>query len=250
LIKFTHPILDINQARAQFPTFQYVQDENLIDCLIPFNSEIKFNMFIRDMNKNNRNPSNKKENLTVFMKGAPERILSRCSKILIQGVERDFDEDMKKEVDKANDAFGGLGERVLAFARCELDPAIFSKDPAYQFDIKNWKNWKDVKNRDPSIKGWFPMFNLTLVGLTALNDPPRIGVPRSVSLCKQAGIKVIMVTGDQPPTAAAIAHQVNIITNPKLEYNVLMKEEGLSHEEAWAKCKAIVIHGDLLAHKH
>jgi P-type E1-E2 ATPase len=40
------------------------------------------------------------------------------------------------------------------------------------------------------------MFNLTLVGLVALNDPPRIGVPRSVSLCKQAGIKVIMVTGD------------------------------------------------------
>ena len=94
------------------------------------------------------------------------------------------------------------------------------------------------------------MFNLTLVGLVALNDPPRIGVPRSVSLCKQAGIKVIMVTGDQPPTAAAIAHQVNIITNPKLEYNVMMKEQGMSHEEAWSKCNAIVIHGDLLAHKH
>ena len=157
---------------------------------------------------------------------------------------------MKKEVNQANDTFGGLGERVLAFARCELDPAIFSKDPAYQFDVKNWKNWKDVKTRDPSIKGWFPMFNLTLVGLVALNDPPRIGVPRSVSICKQAGIKVIMVTGDQPPTAAAIAHQVNIITNPKLEYNVLMKEQGMSHEEAWSKCNAIVIHGDLLAHKH
>jgi P-type E1-E2 ATPase len=40
------------------------------------------------------------------------------------------------------------------------------------------------------------MFNLTLVGLVALNDPPRIGVARSVSLCRQAGIKVIMVTGD------------------------------------------------------
>ena len=206
LIKFCHPILDINQARQQFPTFSFVQDEQLIECLIPFNSEIKFNLYIRDMNTRNRNPSNKKENLTVFMKGAPERILSRCSKILVQGVERDFDDDMKKEVNQANDTFGGLGERVLAFARCELDPAIFSKDPAYQFDVKNWKNWKDVKTRDASIKGWFPMFNLTLVGLVALNDPPRIGVPRSVSLCKQAGIKVIMVTGDQPPTAAAIAH--------------------------------------------
>jgi magnesium-transporting ATPase (P-type) len=88
-------------------------------------------MYIRDMNRNNRNPSNKKENLTVFMKGAPERILSRCSKILVQGEERDFDDHMKKEVNQANDTFGGLGERVLAFARYELDPAIFSKDPAY-----------------------------------------------------------------------------------------------------------------------
>lgn len=131
LIKFCHPILDINQARAAHPTFSYVHDDNLVECLIPFNSEIKFNMFIKDMNKNNRNPTNKKENLTVFMKGAPERILSRCSKILVQGEERDFDDHMRKEVNQANDTFGGLGERVLAFARCELDPAIFSKDPAY-----------------------------------------------------------------------------------------------------------------------
>ena len=79
------------------------------------------------------------------------------------------------------------------------------------------------------------MHNLTLVGLAALNDPPRIGVPRSVSLCKQAGIKVIMVTGDQPPTAAAIAHQVNIITNPSKEYNYMKDKLGMSEEEAWSK---------------
>jgi sodium/potassium-transporting ATPase subunit alpha len=65
------------------------------------------------------------------MKGAPERILSRCSKILVQGEERDFDDHMKNEVNKANATFGGLGERVLAFARYELDPKIFSKAPAY-----------------------------------------------------------------------------------------------------------------------
>jgi sodium/potassium-transporting ATPase subunit alpha len=58
-----------------------------------------------------------------------------------------------------------------------------------------------------------------------------------------------MVTGDQPPTAASIAHKVNIITDPSLEYNTMMKK-GMSHEEAWSKCKAIVIHGDLLAEKH
>jgi magnesium-transporting ATPase (P-type) len=99
-------------------------------------------------------------------------------------------------VNLANESFGAMGERVLAFAKCELNPDFFTKDPAYPFDVKNWKNWKDVKELDTSINGWFPMFNLTLVGLVALNDPPRIGVPRAVSLCRQAGIRVIMVTGD------------------------------------------------------
>lgn len=50
------------------------------------------------------------------------------------------------------------------------------------------------------------MWNLQLVGVVSLNDPPRPQVDISVKKCKKAGIKVIMVTGDQPPTAAAIAH--------------------------------------------
>ena len=94
------------------------------------------------------------------------------------------------------------------------------------------------------------MWNLTLVGVVSLNDPPRPSVAHSVNMCKQAGIKVIMVTGDQPPTAAAIAHKVNIITDPTLEYNYLVKECGMSHEKAWETCRAIVIHGDELAEKH
>ncbi len=57
------------------------------------------------------------------MKGAPERILSRCSKILIDGNEVDFDDDYRGLVNFANDSFGKMGERVLAFAKCELDPA-------------------------------------------------------------------------------------------------------------------------------
>ena len=91
------------------------------------------------------------------------------------------------------------------------------------------------------------MWNLTLVGIVSLNDPPRVSVDRAVEQCRIAGIKVIMVTGDQPPTAAAIAHKVNIITNPKLEYNYLIEEEGMTPEDAWEKCHALVIHGDLLA---
>ena len=104
-----------------------------------------------------------------------------------------------------------------------MDPRIFTKYPTYEINVTNWKKWKDVVDRDPTIPGWFPMYNLTLVGLVALNDPPRLTVPYSVSVCRNAGIKVIMVTGDQPATAAAIAHKVNIIMDPELEYNTLKK---------------------------
>jgi Ca2+-transporting ATPase len=57
-----------------------------------------------------------------------------------------------------------------------------------------------------------------------LNDPPRKGVDASVNKCRAAGIKVIMVTGDQKNTGAAIAEKVKIITDRKLEYNFLKKE--------------------------
>ena len=77
------------------------------------------------------------------------------------------------------------------------------------------------------------MHDLTLVGVVSLNDPPRPKVDLSVQKCRSAGIKVIMVTGDQPPTAAAIAHKVNILKHPTKEFNY-MKENGFSDDEAWA----------------
>jgi sodium/potassium-transporting ATPase subunit alpha len=221
----------------------------LNECFIPFSSEIKFNLNIRDSNPREKHPKTKEDNFIIVMKGAPERILKRCTKILINEEERDFDEYWQKLVNKANDKFGKMGERVLAFAQIKLDPKIYTKDPPYEFDVKNWKKWMDVQNRDENIKGWFPMYGLTLVGIVSLNDPPRPSVAYSVQTCKLAGIKVIMVTGDQPPTAASIAHKVNIITDPTLEYNTMVRK-GMSKEEAWSKCRAIVIHGDLLAEKH
>jgi sodium/potassium-transporting ATPase subunit alpha len=56
-----------------------------------------------------------------------------------------------------------------------------------------------------------PHANYTFVGLISLIDPPKNGVPEAVSRCKQAGIQVIMITGDHPLTAEAIAKKVNII---------------------------------------
>lgn len=74
-------------------------------------------------------------------------------------------------------------------------------------------------------------------------DPPKESVPFAIKKCQSAGIKVIMVTGDQPPTAAAIAKQIGIIT---LKTNEDLKQEGYESNEALAKANAIVIHGDMI----
>jgi magnesium-transporting ATPase (P-type) len=84
----------------------------MIDCAIPFSSEIKFNLFIRDISADNQDSE-----LIVIMKGAPERILSRCSKILINGNDEPFDKDQQRRVNEANVSLGKMGERVLAVAR-------------------------------------------------------------------------------------------------------------------------------------
>jgi len=51
-------------------------------------------------------------------------------------------------VNFANDSLGRMGERVLAIARYRLEPDIYTRNPSYHFDVKNWKEWKDVKARD------------------------------------------------------------------------------------------------------
>jgi len=253
LVQFGQAIMDLNDTRAQFPTHTFKNSAGKeTQCLIPFSSDIKFNCFIRDMNTAQRNPTTADDNLSVFLKGAPERVLKRCSKILINGQEVDFTDELRNEVNQANSDFGALGERVLAFASCKLDPAKYNKE-TYQFDVKTWKTWGQDPNLHASDyadkEGSFPMHDLTFIGVVSLNDPPRLQVDLSVNKCRSAGIKVIMVTGDQPPTAAAIAHKVNIIKHPKMEFNNMVAA-GMSPEEAWNKSTGIVVHGDLLAEKH
>lgn len=94
--------MDLDETRGAYPVFSYTEKNTgtPIDCAIPFSSEIKFNLFIRDMSKD-RSDDNK--DLMVVMKGAPERILSRCSKILIDGKEIDFDQFYQNEVNQANE---------------------------------------------------------------------------------------------------------------------------------------------------
>jgi len=244
LVQFAQAIMDLDETRTKFNTVKYTNSAGKqIDALIPFSSDIKFNLFIRDMGE---------EGHCIYMKGAPERILTRCSKILVNGEEVEFTKELEAEVKQANSDYGKLGERVLAFAKYSLPKDKFNGN--YQYDVRDWKKWGLDASRKyadyQDEEGTFPMHDLCLVGVVSLNDPPRPKVDLSVEKCRSAGIKVIMVTGDQPPTAAAIANKVNILKHPKKEFNYLMDEMKMVRQKAWEASTGVVIHGDLLAEKH
>jgi len=238
------PTQGIEAYRSAHPVLMDKMQDPPEQFKIDFSSDIKFNLLIRDMNINDPNPTDLEDNVCVFLKGAPDRVIMRCDKYMIHGLPYELTKEIYDEVMDANELFGNMGERVLGFSRQLLDPKLFSKSMLY--DTKGWTNWREVKEYNESIAGWFPMWNLEFVGLVSLNDPPRKGVDMSVLKCRSAGIKVIMVTGDQKNTAAAIAAKVNIISDKELEFNHLVRT-GMSEEEAMSIAKAIVVHGDELA---
>lgn len=144
----------------------------------PFDSTRKM------MSTVNVNPETKKA--YVFTKGAPEQILEKCSRILINGKTIVLRDKLKKELIKKNDEFTKGALRVLGFAY---------KGPFHRAsDIKG----KDVEN------------DLIFVGLQGMIDPPHSEVKDSIRKCHEAGIRVIMVTGDNKNTAEAIGHEIGI----------------------------------------
>uniref|UniRef100_A0A8C2TAD6 Sodium/potassium-transporting ATPase subunit alpha n=1 Tax=Coturnix japonica TaxID=93934 RepID=A0A8C2TAD6_COTJA len=180
LLKFAEVVLgDVMNIRAR----------NKKVAEIPFNSTNKFQLSIHETD----DPNDKR--FLLVMKGAPERILERCSTIMINGKEEPLDSEKAEAFQTAYMELGGLGERVLGFCHLYLPENEFPD--TYPFDT-------DSMN--------FPTSNLCFVGLLSMIDPPRSTVPDAVSKCRSAGIKVIMVTGDHPITAKAIAKSVGIIS--------------------------------------
>jgi sodium/potassium-transporting ATPase subunit alpha len=90
------------------------------------------------------------------------------------------------------------------------------------------------------------MQNFTFCGLVSVIDPPRESVPNAILKCRSAGIKVIMVTGDQPVTAAAIAREVKIFNGNEKTVNEIAEEKKISIEEAFDQASALVVHGDMI----
>lgn len=78
----------------------------------------------------------------MYLKGAPEKVLDRCQNVLMRNEDGEiystaYDSRMQYNVKAANDRFGLMGERVLAFAKIDLEPADFPKN-SFEFDTAGW----------------------------------------------------------------------------------------------------------------
>ncbi|VDN07506.1 unnamed protein product [Thelazia callipaeda] len=187
---------------------------------IPFNSTNKYQVSIHETDDLD-------ESYLLVMKGAPERILDRCSTMMIKGEIVPLDDTRRKLFEEAYLQLGGMGERVLGFCDYRLDSKDYPK--GYKFDV-------DEVN--------FPVEGLCFIGLVSMIDPPRAAVPDAVAKCRSAGIKVVMVTGDHPITAKAIAKSVGIISEGSKTVEDLAIERNCTVEEINPnEADAAVIHG-------
>ncbi|MGN6254897.1 MAG: cation-translocating P-type ATPase, partial [Solirubrobacterales bacterium] len=122
--------------------------------------------------------------LWVNTKGAPEAVLGLCDRIARNGETAPLEAQALERVQAAVGAFADQGLRVLAVARRATEETPGSREDAER--------------------------GLTLLGLVAMYDPPRAEVAEAVARCQEAGIRIIVVTGDHPRTAVAIARRIGI----------------------------------------
>ena len=144
-----------------------IRKRNLKVAEIPFNSTNKYQVSIHEVDDPKTEPG-----YLLVMKGAPERILERCSTIMLNGVEQTLNSERKEAFEEAYVRLGGLGERVLGF--CHLFLPVDKFPHGFEFDTEEPPN--------------FPLQDLCFVGLLSMIDPPRAAVPDAVSKCRSAGL--------------------------------------------------------------
>jgi calcium-translocating P-type ATPase len=121
----------------------------------------------------------------AYAKGAPQELLGRCAHIDWKGEQRPLTDELRAAVVAANDELASQGLRVLAVASGPVPGPHPAQDEAES--------------------------GLTLLGLVGMLDPPRLEVRAAVDACRRAGIRIVMVTGDHPLTAEAVARRVGIV---------------------------------------
>ena len=124
--------------------------------------------------------------LLAFTKGAPEAVLTLCTNALVHGEAISMTPDERTRILNQSRTFAEQAYRVLAVAMREV-----AHQPE-QIEVETIEE------------------DLTFLGLIAMMDPPHREVPEAILKCRKAGVRVVMITGDHPLTALAIARKIGL----------------------------------------
>jgi P-type Ca2+ transporter type 2C len=136
----------------------------------------------------------------AYMKGAPEMVIERCSKIVFDGKVQPFTKEDKTKHLKVTETLALQALRNLAFAYKELPSGT--------------EEFKEEMEED-----------FVFVGIMSMIDPPRPEVKDAIAICRKAGIRVVMITGDHKLTATAVGKELNLLDEKDLASCVLTGQE-------------------------
>ena len=162
---------------------------------IPFDSDRKRMSVIYQSKKGKK----------VYVKGAPDEILKRCSKELTSEGILELNDLRRKAILRANDEMARNALRVLALAEKPL---------------------QENEPLDERVEE-----DLTFVGLMGMIDPPRASAAKAIKVCRKAGIKPVMITGDHRLTAEAVAKELGMLKGTPGEVLTGTDLEQMSDEE-------------------
>jgi len=148
----------------------------------------------------------------VFVKGAPRELPEISDKIVLGKNIVDLTPAKRSQINAQIDNFAKEGLRILGFAYRDIRTAEASDATAQTIES-----------------------NLIFIGVTAMYDPPRETVKEAVAVCKKAGIRVVMITGDYQITALSVAKQIGIVSSDDVEIITGTELLALSDEQLKTK---------------
>ena len=181
---------------------------------IPFDSDRKRSTVIRKL------PDGK---LRAFINGAPDVLIERCTNLYTSTGVRPMTDEDRQSIEAQNNAMAQQALRVLGSA------------------------WRDLENASPAdLTADAVEHDLVFVGLSGMHDPPRQEAKEAVAKCRAAGIRVVMITGDHPHTATAIAREIGIAADDDMAI-AGVELETLSDDELRQRAPKIAVYARVTA---
>jgi Ca2+-transporting ATPase len=177
---------DQTEAALKIAGLKYKLNEEDLAKRLPRIHEIPFDARRKRMTTVHREGGGE----IALLKGAPREVLQLCTHYLVDGEDRILDDETRSKILSTNDTYSRNALRVLAFAR------------------------RDLPVRTGAYSAETVEYDLTFLGLMAMMDPPRPEVEHAIQVFRQAGIRIVMITGDYGLTAESMARRVGMVSTP------------------------------------